>query len=79
VSKNKQDRLDKLDELVLEEMIKILEGESEKEMSDLSTAVQYLKANNKTEDKQRSGNSQDDKIKEAERRRQERKNKEQGS
>ena len=79
MSKNKQDRLDKLDELVLEEMIKILEGESEKEMSDLSTAVQYLKANNKTEDKQRSGNSQDDKIKEAERRRQERKNKEQGS
>lgn len=47
--KTKQEKLDQLDELVLDKMIGILDGEEDtdlRDLSDLNTAVQYLAKNN---------------------------------
>lgn len=42
---NKSEKLDKLDELVLDQMIAYIEGGKIDLIKELTTAVQYLKAN----------------------------------
>ena len=56
IMSSKKEKLEKLDTLVLDKMIEILDGEDGdlRDMGDLNTAIQYLAKNNVVEDKQRT-------------------------
>lgn len=47
----KQDKLEKLDTLVLDTMIKWIEANETDKLPDLGNAISFLKANQKVEDK----------------------------
>jgi len=71
---NKSEKLNKLDELVLDKMISILDEEDGdlKDLGDLNTAVQYLAKNNIIEGKKATDSVEDrvkKQLKEAEKRR----------
>lgn len=71
----KEEKLAKLDDLVLGRMIDILEAKDGNlmELSTLNTAVQYLRANNIIEDKKnKRDQSVEERIREAEKRRRKR-------
>ena len=62
MTNNKKEKLAKLDELVLDKMTTILENGDTEQLGDLSTVVNYLKANQQVEEK--TSKSQNDKQKE---------------
>jgi len=68
---NKQEKLKKLDDLLLNKMIKIMEEDTTEELADLATLSNYLAKNNMVQDKEKSSLEETikAKVKEAEERR----------
>lgn len=68
----KQDKLDKLDELLLDRMIDIMDGKRDtKELSDLATVSNYLAKNNVVAEKKKSSTEEyiKNRVEEAKKRR----------
>lgn len=67
----KKERLDKIEQLVEEQMIKFLESGETERLTELATPANYVAKNNRVEEKQRGSIEEDiqKRIKEAEERR----------
>jgi hypothetical protein len=77
---NKKEKLKVLDEQVLDAMISIMHSRVYGSLADLSTAVQYLKANNVIAEKEkRTDTTHKEKLLEAKRRREEKRKQEAGN
>lgn len=69
---SKAHKLKELDEKVLSKMLDWIDSDETERLPELSVAVQYLRANNRTEDKKRENSEQDEmkrKIEEAKKKR----------
>jgi len=62
----KKEKLERLDELVLDRMVKLVENGDTNELAELSVAVNYLKSNAVVEEKSRSSVEEDTKARLAE-------------